>query len=394
MWVIELIFLVYFVYVVLYTFACSFAGLFYKSKKGIQQPENPKRFCVLIPAYKEDAVIVDTAKASLNQTYPREYFDVVVIADSLQQKTLDTLNSLPIKVVTVSFESSTKVKALTKALQTLPENYDYAVILDADNIMEQNFLQKMAGVLATGLRAVQGQRKPKNINTTLSFLDGLSEAINNHIYRQGTVALGLSASINGSGVVFDYTLFKNKITTMNSIGGFDRELELLLLKEGIKVYYYKEAYVLDEKVSKSKSFQNQRLRWISSQYYYLRKYFAEGIAALFKGDFTFFNSAVLRNIQLPRLINIGLLTVLTVLSFFIAPYLHYSYKIWIALFTVNTIAIFMAIPREFWSKQLVTSIFSLPVIFFQMFLLLFRLKGANKKFIHTPHGVHTPQQES
>lgn len=385
MWVIELIFLLYFIYVVLYTFVCSLAGLFYKSKEGIQQQGNYKKFCVLIPAYKEDAVIIDTAKASLNQTYPKEYFDVVVIADSLQQETLVTLNQLPINVITVSFESSTKVKAITKALNSLPDNYDYAVILDADNIMEQDFLTKMSDVLATGLRAIQGQRKPKNINTTLSFLDGLSEAINNHIYRQGTVALGLSASINGSGVVFDYQLFKNKITTMDSIGGFDRELELLLLKEGVKVYYYKEAFVLDEKVSKSKSFQNQRLRWISSQYFYLRKYFTEGLTALFKGDFTFFNSAVLRNIQLPRLINIGLLSTLTVVSLFVAPYLQYSYKLWIALFTLNTVAIMMAIPREFWSKKLVTSIFSLPFIFIQMFLLLFRLKGANKKFIHTQH---------
>lgn len=385
MWVIEFILLLYFFYVVLYTFACSLAGLFYKSKKGIQPQGNFKKFCVLIPAYKEDAVIIDTAKASLNQTYPKAYFDVVVIADSLQQETLVTLSQLPIKVITVSFESSTKVKAITKALHSLTENYDYAVILDADNIMEQDFLHKMAGVLSTGLRAVQGQRKPKNINTTLSFLDGLSEAINNHIYRQGTVALGLSASINGSGVVFDYQLFKNKITTMDSIGGFDRELELLLLKEGVKVYYYKEAFVLDEKVSKSKSFQNQRLRWISSQYFYLRKYFTEGLTALFKGDFTFFNSAVLRNIQLPRLINIGLLSTLTVVSLFVAPYLQYSYKLWIALFTLNTVAIMMAIPREFWSKKLVTSIFSLPFIFIQMFLLLFRLKGANKKFIHTQH---------
>lgn len=395
MWVIELIFLLYFFYVVLYTFVCSLAGLFYKSKKGIQQQGNYKKFCVLIPAYKEDAVIIDTAKASLNQTYPKEYFDVVVIADSLQQETLVTLNQLPINVIIVSFESSTKVKAITKALNSLPDNnYDYAVILDADNIMGQDFLAKMSDVLATGLRAIQGQRKPKNTNTTLSFLDGVSEAINNHIYRQGTVALGLSASINGSGVVFDYQLFKNKITTMDSIGGFDRELELLLLKEGVKVYYYKEAFVLDEKVSKSKSFQNQRLRWISSQYFYLRKYFAEGFAALFKGDLTFFNSAVLRNIQLPRLINIGLLTTLTLLSIFIAPYLHFSYKLWIALFTINSAAIMMAIPREFWSRRLVISIFSLPLIFIQMFLLLFRLKGANKKFIHTPHGAHAPQQES
>ncbi len=99
-----------------------------------------------------------------------------------------------------------------------------------------------------------GQRKPKNQNNNLAFLDGVSEAINNHIYRQGTVALGMSSSISGSGVVFQYDLLRRKLGAMNSIGGFDRELELQLLLEGINVRYYKEAAIYDEK-----SIQNTKL---------------------------------------------------------------------------------------------------------------------------------------
>jgi hypothetical protein len=34
----------------------------------------------------------------LNQDYPTALFDVIVIADSFKQKTLDDLNSLPITV--------------------------------------------------------------------------------------------------------------------------------------------------------------------------------------------------------------------------------------------------------------------------------------------------------
>ena len=89
-----------------------------------------------------------------------------------------------------------------------------------------------------------------------------------------------------------------------------------MLADGIKVYYYKEANVLDEKVHKSAVFENQRKRWISSQYHYLAKYFSKGVAELMAGNFTYFNSAVLRNIQLPRLINLGLLGLLTALLFF------------------------------------------------------------------------------
>jgi hypothetical protein len=60
---------------------------------------------------------------------------IVVIADSLQSATLSVLRELPIRVIDVSFESSTKVKSLNAALQALPDDYDYAVILDADNVM-------------------------------------------------------------------------------------------------------------------------------------------------------------------------------------------------------------------------------------------------------------------
>lgn len=388
MFILELIILLYFVYVVAYTAFFAFAGIFYKPLP-LTEPGGKLNFCVLIPSYKEDAVIMDVAQQALKQKYPADNFDVVIIADSLQPATLEFLRKLPLKVVEVKFESSTKVKSLNMALSQLNANdYDYAVILDADNVMEPDFLKRQNALLSTyKFKAVQGQRKPKNQNNNLAFLDGVSEAINNHVYRQGHTAAGLSSSISGSGVVFDFTLLKTKLSKMESIGGFDRELELQLLQEGIKVYYFRDAGVLDEKISQASAFQNQRKRWISSQYVYLARYFKPGMAALFKGNFTFFNSAVLRNIQLPRLINLGLLTVLTIAAVLLRNYLTWGAAIWIALFSINTLAILVSIPGEYYSKKMLKAILDLPGIFIRMFLLLFKLKNANKKFIHTPHGV-------
>jgi cellulose synthase/poly-beta-1,6-N-acetylglucosamine synthase-like glycosyltransferase len=387
MWIFELIVLGYFVYVVLYTTIFSISGFFYREPAKINTSKCYSRFCVLIPCYKEDSVILEVAKKALDQSYPNDQYTVVIIADSLQPSTLIKLRELPIQVVEVQFESSTKVKSLNHTLQVLENNYDYAVILDADNVMEYDFLKTINSVASSSTKAIQGQRKPKNKNNSLALLDGISEAINNHIFRQGTVALGLSSSISGSGVVFDFSVLKEKLSSMSSVGGFDRELEVVLLIDGIKVSYLKSAIVYDEKVSQNKAFQNQRKRWISSQYFYLRKYFISGIVALFKGNVTFFNSAVLRNIQLPRLINIGLLTSLTFTLFFVRAYLYFGYEIWVILFALNTLSILIAIPREFYNKKLAVAILQLPSLFVNMFLLLFKLKGANKKFIHTPHGL-------
>jgi cellulose synthase/poly-beta-1,6-N-acetylglucosamine synthase-like glycosyltransferase len=383
--IVEALVLLYFVYVVSYTFVFSFAGLFYRNPTSVNIGN--KKFAVFIPAYKEDSVIVGVAQRALKQTYPSAFYDVIIIADSLQPATLENLRALPIRVVEVKFESSTKVKSLNEALRQVPNDYDFAVILDADNVMAEDFLARINGAHQAGLRAIQGQRIPKNTNSTLSFLDGLSEAINNHIYRQGTTALGLSASINGSGVSFEFSTFKRLLSGMNSIGGFDRELELLLLENDIKVIYYKDAKVMDEKVEKTAVFENQRKRWISSQYHYLAKYFNSGLSALLRGNFTYFNSSVLRNIQLPRLINLGLLGLLPIALFFLREFLFFGYVIWPCLLLVMVIAMFMAIPGEYYSKELIKAIFKLPGLFIRMFLLLFKLKGANKKFIHTPHGT-------
>jgi cellulose synthase/poly-beta-1,6-N-acetylglucosamine synthase-like glycosyltransferase len=385
MYIIEIILLSYFGYVSLYSFFLSTAGLFYRS---LNPPEarRMRRVAVLIPAYKEDQVIIGVAEQALQQNYPSDLFDVVVIADSLKPITLQKLSILPIKVIEVTFEKSTKVRALNRAMQVLGDDYDCALVLDADNVMERDFIRKMNNLFDLGYRAIQARRDPKNENTSLALLDGLSETINNFIYRQGNVALGWSASLNGSGMMFDYRTFKMVMGQMDSIGGFDRELELRLLEQGIKVYFARTVIVFDEKVANQQVFEHQRKRWISSHFYYLGKYFKEGWRKLFQGNTAYFNSSVLRNIQLPRLLNLGLLSSVIILSLLLHEYVNISPVVWIILLGLNVVAMIFAIPRRFYNRKLLKSVVLIPKLFVKMFLLLFKLKGANKSFIHTPHG--------
>ncbi len=385
--IVEFILLFYVLYVSIYTFVLGGSSIFYRSPK-YKLDENTSRFAVFIPAYKEDSVIVQVAEEALKQLYPTSLFDVIVIADSLKVETLEKLRSLPIKCVEVSFESSTKVKALNKAIEVVGTDYDYAVILDADNVMEEKFLSKMAELhrLET-ISAIQGQRASKNDNTTLSFLDGLSENINNNIYGKGSVVLGLSASLKGSGMSFSYMLLKEHLAQMQSIGGFDRELELRLAQDGHNVYYAHNAIVKDEKVEKTEVFENQRKRWISSQYIYLRKFFWKGIKSLFMLNGTLFNSIILRNLQLPRLVNLGLINLLTLIVIILhMTYGLFHHYLWMLSVILLDVGVLLSISRKYYNFKLIKSIFLLPIIFFKMFFLLFKLKGANKNFIHTPHG--------
>ena len=381
----EIALLIYCVYFVSYALFFAVGGLFYKSPK-LGNPGDYKRFAILIPGYKEDAVILDTVKENSEIDYPNSHYDLVAIADSYQKKTLDELKKIPVKLQEVSFDKSTKVKALQYTIERLSNEYDYVVILDADNTMERDYLSKVNSFICQKEnKAIQTQRWPKNENNELAVLDGISESINNHIYRQGAYATGFSVSLSGSGMVFERSIFQQLITQMESIGGFDRELEFRLLQEGIKVVYFKEAKVFDQKTDNDQNFNNQRTRWISSQYVYLAKYFKDGIINLFQGNIVYFHSTIWRNIQLPRLINLGLLSIFTLLAVIFKEFLNYSSLIWVILWLLNSFSMAISIPRKFYNKELLLSLFKLPKLFFSMFLILFRIKGANKKFIHTEH---------
>ena len=132
--IIQIVLLVLLGLATLYILIFSIASLFYKQQQ-YSDNGNMKRMAVLVPGYKEDEVIIEVATLALEQEYPTPLFDVVIIADSFKEKTLGALKKLPIKLIEVSFDKSTKSKALNKAMATLDKDYDIAVVLDADNVM-------------------------------------------------------------------------------------------------------------------------------------------------------------------------------------------------------------------------------------------------------------------
>ena len=88
------------------------------------------RIVILIPAYKEDQVVMECVNSCLTQNYPKEQYDIVVISDQMQDSTLLKLEALPLKLIKVFFKDSTKAKALNYAMAEIGDNYDIAIILN------------------------------------------------------------------------------------------------------------------------------------------------------------------------------------------------------------------------------------------------------------------------
>lgn len=387
----EYLLFAYFGFAAVYIFIFAFAGLF--NRRRPKQIENKERkFAVLIPGYKEDAVILEVAQKALEQTYANTLYRVVVIADSFEEKTILALKKLPIDVIKVSFEKSTKSKALNKAMETIGDDFDVALILDADNIMKPDFIAKINEAFNTGFKVVQGHRVAKNTNTAFAILDAISEEINNHIFRKGHRNLGFSSALIGSGMAFDYQFFKSTMANVNAVGGFDKELELKLLKHKNKIEYLKDALVLDEKVQKPEVFENQRKRWLSAQFIYFRRYFFSGVKELLtKGNIDYFDK-VYQMITPPRILLLGIVLIITLVYGIVDVVLKTTIFVinpivWYSTCIITILAFIMSVPKKFYTLKTLSALATLPKAFFILFASLFKLKGTNKKFIHTQHGT-------
>lgn len=371
----------------LYILFFAISGHFFKQK--MYDASVPlQKIAVFIPGYKEDEVIVEAAKQALEQSYPADKYEVIVIADSFQDSTLMELSKLPLQTIQVQFESSTKAKALNAAMEVLDESYDIALILDADNLMDPHFLSKINAAFTEEVSAVQGHRTAKNLNTNLAVLDAISEEINNHIFRKGHRAVKLSSAIIGSGMAFRYPLFKTVMKDIHAIGGFDKELELRLLKDKHLIEYLDDALVYDEKVQKADAFSNQRRRWLSAQLYYFRKDIGPAIWHLLRyGQIDYFDKAI-QFIQPPRVLLLGGVLACTLLfgltNLLIQIENAYIWA-WMALSVCCISALLLSVPAAHWNKKTGKALLSLPKGMLLMLGSLLRIKGANKRFIHTKH---------
>jgi cellulose synthase/poly-beta-1,6-N-acetylglucosamine synthase-like glycosyltransferase len=394
--IIQIVLLILLGLATLYILVFSIASLFYKQKKYADNG-NIKKIAVLIPGYKEDGVILEVAKMALQQDYPSDYYDVVIIADSFQKQTLDALSILPIQLIEVSFEKSTKSKALNKAMATLERDYDIAVVLDADNIMAKDFLKKINAVFESDFIAVQGHRTAKNMNNSWAILDAISEEINNNIFRKGHRVLGLSSAIIGSGMAFRYNYFKTLMATVTAVGGFDKEIELKMLKEGHKIVYLDDAIVYDEKIQKAEVFGNQRRRWLSAQLHYFKKDIGGAIKDLItKGNIDYFDKAI-QFIQPPRILLLGAVMIFSfsfiLVNYYLDNQLHFI-NYWLALAVACVLSFIFSVPKSFYNLKTLNALVRLPKGMLMMLLSLLKIKGANKTFIHTQHTSNSEEISS
>lgn len=341
---------------VIYIGVFSAFSLFNKNNV-INRAKLQRRFIILIPSFKQDEVIEQTVLSILSQSYPQRMFDVAVISDHQREITNMRLAQYPITLLTPDFEDSSKAKSLQYAILNLPEFkiYDVVIILNADNIVGTEFLTNVNDAYETaGTKAIQLHCISRNRDTAAARMDAIFEEINNNIFRKGHINVGLSAALLGSGVAYDFNWFKTNVMKAKTAGE-DKEMEALLLRQGIYIDYFDNIYVYGEKKRTTTTLNEQRGRWAWQQIQNLFRNIKYLPGAIFnkQRDLT---DKIIQWMLLPRTTMVGIIMLMSVVLPFI--YMTLVIKWWV----LGSLALFffaLATPDylvdEMWDKTFLRS---------------------------------------
>ena len=247
-----------------YQFVISICSLINFKEKPILE-EKTNKFMAIIPAHNEEAVVENLILSLQKQDYPKDSYDIYVIADNCTDNTAKIAKAAG-AIVYERFDPMHKTKgaALNWFLaQKIEENapYDAFCIFDADNIVDVNFLKNMNIKLCQGETVVQGYRDIKNpTDSWVTAGYAIFYWTMNRFYHLARYNIGLSPLINGTGFMVRFDQVKPDGWNTKTLTE-DIEFSLKQIIRGRKLGWARNAIVYDEQPVGFKQSCSQRSRW-------------------------------------------------------------------------------------------------------------------------------------
>lgn len=251
---------------------CSLVKL--KDKPMLENKQN--RFMAIIPAHNEAGVIANLIESLKKQDYPKELYDIYVIADNCTDNTAKIARDAG-AIVYERFDSTKKTKgyALNWFLQQKIEEdapYDAFCIFDADNIVDVIFIKNMNKKLCQGEEVVQGYRDIKNpTDSWVASGYAIFYWMMNRFYHLARYNLGLSPLINGTGFMVKFDVIKPDGWQTKTLTE-DIEFSLKHIIKGKKLGWATDAIVYDEQPVGFKQSWTQRSRWTVGHIQCMKEY--------------------------------------------------------------------------------------------------------------------------
>ena len=252
----------------MYYFVIGFCGMWRKKEKKILIPQ--KTFAVIVAAHNEEQVIGQLIDNLHNLEYPKELYDIYVIADNCtDNKPLIAEQAGAIVCQRNNLEKVGKGFAMEwmfAKLFELERKYDAVAIFDADNLVHPRFLLEMNNRLCKGDKLIQGYLDAKNpYDTWVSGTFAIAFWVIDHIWHLAKTNIGLSSVLGGTGMCITTDVLKKHGWGATCLTE-DMEFTMKSLVEGIKTTWAHDAIVYDEKPLTFKQSWDQRKRWAQGQF--------------------------------------------------------------------------------------------------------------------------------
>ena len=306
---------------------------------GWRDPQPPQRastrshrFRILIPAHDEAAVI-DNLLSDLAVPMQEKSCEVVVLADHCTDETASVARARGVTVAERTEGDGGKGAALKWYLDRWPLDADEAlVVLDADNRVPADLLDRFADELAAGHHVLQAYLGVSNPDaSSVATASALSYWASNRMVQLARRNLGWTADLGGTGMCIT-------AEALDAVGGFgtsfaeDQELGVRLFRAGYPVTWIHDLQVLDEKPREAAVAVKQRSRWASGRREVAR---AHARQLFSRGDPAAIDLAI-RLVQPSRMGVAAISGLLTILSALGAP--TFGVATWLAATSVQVLA--------------------------------------------------------
>ena len=284
------------VFIVCYSYQFLYILVPYVIKGKPMKPARAHRYAVLISARNEEAVIANLIESVRRQSYDLGLVTTFVVADNCTDATAAVAAQAG-AIVFERFDTSKVGKgyALNYLLREIdklfPERpFDGYFVFDADNVLEENYIEEMNKVFSSGYEIVTSYRNSKNFGDNwISSGYALWFLRESQYLNHARMKLGTSCAVSGTGF-----LFSQKV--LDECGGWnffllteDIEFTVHNVVRGRKIGYCHEAVLYDEQPTGFRQSWRQRLRWARGYLQVFGKYGGRLLSGIAHGSFSCFD---------------------------------------------------------------------------------------------------------
>ncbi len=261
------------------------------------QQEKKHRITVLIAARNEEAVIGQLLQSLREQDYPQELLTVCVAADNCTDRTAQVAREGGALVLeredTEHIGKGYVLDFLLRRLKELgvAERTDAYLVLDADNVLERDYVTQMNRSFCDGYEVITGYRNSKNFadnwisaGYAVWFLRE-SQFINRSRYR-----LGSNCIVMGTGFLFSRAVAEEMDGWHYFSMTEDTDFSMDRIVRGKKIGYCERAVLYDEQPTGFAQSWRQRMRWTRGSFQMFGKYGGRLVKGALRGSWSCYDA--------------------------------------------------------------------------------------------------------